>query len=254
MRLQNKTAVLTGAADGIGRACAERMAAEGAKVVIGDINVKKGREAVEAIRISGGEAVFKQCDVGVDDDVRALMDHAVAIYGSLNVLHNNAAVAIASMITEMDEKDWDKVMNINLSSVYRGCKYAIPYMQQLGGGSIIHTSSVQAHVGFSGWPAYAAAKGAVMALTKNLAVEYAPDNIRINTISPGTIQTPMNEKILAETENAEALEKEWLSYHPIGRLGQPKEVAAAAVFLASDNSRFITGEDLRVDGGMVVKP
>lgn len=254
MRLRDKVAVVTGGADGIGRACAIRMAAEGARVVIADVNDVKGNEAVREIRNNGGETVFIHCDVGLDRDMQSLIQHTVEHFGRIDVLLNNAAVAIGSTITEMDESDWLKVININLTSVYRGCRYAIPHMLKNGGGSIINTSSVQAHVGFNGWTAYAAAKGGVIAMTRNMAVEFARHGIRFNTLSPGTINTPMNVKILEETENAEELERAWLSYHPIGRLGEPDEVAQTAVFLASDESSFITGEDIRVDGGLVVKP
>lgn len=254
MRLRDKVAVVTGGADGIGRACSVRMAAEGARIVIADVNDVKGNETVKEIRSCGGEAIFIHCDVGSDRDMQSLIEKTVERFGRIDVLLNNAAVAIGSTITEMDEADWFKVININLSSVYRGCRYAIPHMLSNGGGSIINTSSVQAHVGFNGWTAYAAAKGGVIAMTRNMAVEFASRGIRFNTISPGTINTPMNVKILEETENAAALEEAWLSYHPLGRLGEPDEVAQTVVFLASDESSFITGEDIRVDGGLVVKP
>jgi NAD(P)-dependent dehydrogenase (short-subunit alcohol dehydrogenase family) len=254
MKLKDKVAVVTGGADGIGRASAKALADEGAKVVIADINEPKGKEVMEELQREGSDVWFVKCDVGSDKDIRNLIDETVSRYGKLDVLHNNAAVAIGSNITDMPDEAWHKLININLTSVFRGCKYAIPYMLKNKSGSIINTSSVQAHVVFEGWAAYAAAKGGVTTLSNNLAVQYAKYNIRVNCLSPGTIRTPMNKQILAGVDNPKELEQSWISLHPINRLGEPREVGSVVVFLASDDSSFVTGVDIRVDGGLVLRP
>ena len=153
----------------------------------------------------------------------------------------------------MTEEDWGRVLDVNLSGVWRGMRAAIPRMLAQGGGSIVNLSSVQARVGFLGWAGYAASKGGIDALTRQAAVEYAPQGIHVNAIVPGTIMTEMNEGIMRDSPDGDAVMAEWVSMHPMGRIGQPEEVAAAIVFLASDEASFITGELLRVDGGLVVK-
>ena len=153
----------------------------------------------------------------------------------------------------MTEEDWGRVLDVNLSGVWRGMRAAIPRMLAQGGGSIVNLSSVQAHVGFLGWSGYAASKGGIDALTRQAAVEYAPQGIHVNAIVPGTIMTEMNEGIMRDSPDGDAVMAEWVSMHPMGRIGQPEEVAAAIVFLASDDASFVTGTLLRVDGGLVVK-
>ena len=166
---------------------------------------------------------------------------------------SNAGIALGGSAADMSEDDWRRVLDVNLSGVWRAMRYAIPAMLRTGGGSIINTSSVQSAVGFVGWAGYAASKGGINALTTQAAVEYAPQGIRINAIVPGTIMTEMNERIMASSPNPTAVMDSWRSMHPIGRVGQPDEVAAAVVFLASDESSFVTGELLRVDGGLIVR-
>jgi NAD(P)-dependent dehydrogenase (short-subunit alcohol dehydrogenase family) len=166
---------------------------------------------------------------------------------------NNAAVAIPGSAGEVAEEDWLRVLDVNLSGVWRGMRAAIPRMLAQGAGCIVNLSSVQAHVGFVGWAGYAASKGGIDALTRQAAVEYAPMGIRINAIIPGTIMTEMNERIMRDSADPSAVLRGWTAMHPMGRVGQPDEVAAAIAFLASDEASFITGELLRVDGGMVVK-
>jgi NAD(P)-dependent dehydrogenase (short-subunit alcohol dehydrogenase family) len=252
-RLDGKVAVVTGGANGIGRASAKALAAEGARVVVGDVDEERGESAAQEIRDAGGEAEFVRTDVTSLDDVRALVGAAVERWGRLDVMFNNVGVAIGGTAAEMSEDDWNRVIDVNLSGVWRGMRAAIPEMLRAGGGSIVNTSSVQGHVAFLGWAGYAASKGGVDALTRQAAVEYAPMGIRINSIVPGTILTSMNEGILREVDDPDALMAQWTSMHPIGRIGRPEEVAAAVVFLASDESSFVTGESLRVDGGMIVK-
>lgn len=252
-RLDGKVAVVTGGAHGIGRASAKALAAEGARVAIGDVDEAEGERAAQEIRDGGGEATFARTDVTSLEDLQALVRGAVERWGGLDVMFNNVGVAIGGSAGEMSEEDWDRVIDVNLSGVWRGMRAAIPEMLRAGGGSIVNTSSVQGHVGFVGWSGYAASKGGVDALTRQAAVEYAPRGIRVNAVVPGTILTAMNEGILREADDPDALMNEWKSMHPIGRIGMPEEVAAAVVFLASDESSFVTGESLRVDGGMIVK-
>jgi NAD(P)-dependent dehydrogenase (short-subunit alcohol dehydrogenase family) len=252
-RVQDKVAVVTGGAHGIGRATAKALAAEGARVAIGDVDEVEGEASAQDVRAAGGDAVFVRADVTSLDDVRALVRAAVEGWGRLDVMFNNVGVAIGGSAGEMNEADWNRVLDVNLSGVWRGMRVAIPEMLRSGGGSIVNTSSVQGHVGFAGWAGYAASKGGVDALTRQAAVEYAPKGIRINAVVPGTILTAMNEGILREVDDPEALLRVWKAMHPIGRIGTPEEVAAAVVFLASDESSFVTGESLRVDGGMIVK-
>jgi NAD(P)-dependent dehydrogenase (short-subunit alcohol dehydrogenase family) len=235
-RVEGKVAVVTGGASGIGRATARRLAAEGARVGIADVDEAGGERVAAGIRQAGAEAFFRRTDVR-----------------SLDVLVNNAAISVGGSAGEMAEEDWARVIDVNLSGVWRGMRAAIPRMLAQGGGSIVNLSSVQAHVGFLGWSGYAASKGGIDALTRQAAVEYARAGIRVNAIVPGTIMTEMNEAIMAEADDGDAVMAGWLAMHPIGRVGQPEEVAAAIVFLASDEASFITGELLRVDGGLVVK-
>lgn len=252
-RLEGKVAVVTGGAMGIGRAVALAFAREGARIVIADINAEKGNAVIEEIQEIGGDAVFILADVGRSEDVQAAVETALRQFGRLDILVNNAGIAVSGSVVDISEEDWHRVINVNLSGVWRGMKFAIPEMIKGGGGSIINLSSVQSFLGFPGWAGYAASKGGINALTQQAAVEYAPYGIRINAIAPGTIMTPMNERIFREAANPQELIERWNRMHALARFGQPEEVAALAVFLASDEASFITGEVIRVDGGMVVK-
>jgi NAD(P)-dependent dehydrogenase (short-subunit alcohol dehydrogenase family) len=251
-RVDGKAVVLTGGASGIGRASAKALAAEGAAIVIGDVE-ERGADVAAEIRDAGGHATFIRTDVSSWDDVAALVRGAVEEEGRLDVIVNNVGVAIGGSAGEMSEQDWDRVIDVNLTGVWRGMRLAIPEMLKTGGGSIINVSSVQSLVGFNGWSGYAASKGGINALTQQAAVEYAPKGIRVNAIIPGTILTGMNEGILRDHPDPDGLMAEWTAMHPIGRIGRPEEVAGAVVYLASDESSFVTGMLLRVDGGMVVK-
>ena len=252
-RVNGKAAIVTGAAQGIGRATAKLLAAEGARVAVADVDPEGGESCVEEILAAGGEAFSRPTDVGVSADVEAVVAEAVERWGRLDIMVNNVGVAIPGAAGEISEEDFRRVVDVNLLGIWRGMRFAIPVMLAGGGGSIVNTSSVQGHVGFLGWAGYAASKGGVDALTRQAAVEYAPQGIRVNSVVPGTILTPMNEQIMRESEDPDAVMASWTSLHPMGRVGKPEEVAAAILFLASDESSFVTGESLRVDGGMIVK-
>jgi NAD(P)-dependent dehydrogenase (short-subunit alcohol dehydrogenase family) len=244
--LSGKTAIVTGAADGIGRAIAEAMAAAGARVFAGDIDRELG-VTLEDERIS-----FVECDVSKASDVRRLVRLAVEQSGRLDILVNNAGIAVGpAPIHEMSEAQIERQLAVNQLSMLYGFKYALKEMVERRQGSIINLASMQAHVGVPGWTAYAGTKGAAIAMTQQLAVEYAPFGIRVNSISPGAINTPMNAKIVRE--QGEQLLEIWNHMHPLGRIGEAREVAEAAVFLASDRASFITGADLKVDGGVTLQ-
>jgi NAD(P)-dependent dehydrogenase (short-subunit alcohol dehydrogenase family) len=251
-RVDGKVTVVTGASSGIGRASARLLAKEGARLVIGDVD-DSGEAVAAEIRDTGGSCRFQRADVRSWDDVAGLVGSAVQEHGRLDVIVNNVGVAIGGAAGEMSEEDWNRVIDVNLTGVWRGMRHAIPVMLESGGGSIVNISSVQSLVGFLGWSGYAASKGGINALTQQAAVEYAPQGIRVNAIIPGTILTGMNEGILREHPDPNGLMAEWTRMHPVGRIGQPEEVATAVVYLASDESSFVTGMLLRVDGGMVVK-
>mgnify|MGYP003323905070 CR=1 FL=1 len=252
-RLTGKVVVITGGADGIGYSISCAMAAEGASLVIGDINKTKGEKVVNEIRQSGFNATFCLCDVSSASDVQGLVDKAISHHGKIDVIINNAAIAIGGMpIHEMTFEQWDKLTAINLNSVFYGCKAALPHMIKANKGVIINMASAQAHVGLDGWSAYAACKGAILSMTRQMAVEFGKHSIRVNSISPGTIETPMNQQVIGEV--GQHLAATWVKMHPIGRIGKPEEVAEAAIYLASDLAGFTTGMDLKVDGGLTGAP
>jgi NAD(P)-dependent dehydrogenase (short-subunit alcohol dehydrogenase family) len=247
--LADKTTVITGAADGIGAAIAQAFAQAGARVFAGDVNEALGQELAAR---SEGKIVFVACDVAKSGDVKKLIATAVEQTGKLDVLVNNAGIAVGPVpIQEMTEADMQRQIAVNQMSMLYGFKHAVPHMLARKQGSIINLASMQAHVGIPGWTAYAGTKGAAIAMTHQLAVELAPFGIRVNAISPGAINTPMNAKIVRE--QGDDMLKIWNHMHPLGRIGEPSEIAAAALFLASDDASFITGVDLKVDGGVTLQ-
>lgn len=252
MRLKNKVAIVTGAADGIGLAISEAFAKEGAIVIASDINEKKCK--AEAARLSQDGSIVRgiKCDVGVTEDVSGLINAAIDEFGRIDVLVNNAAIAISGNIMEMPEADWDKLMNTNLKSIYRTIKATLPYMIKQRSGSVINLASAQAFRSWHNWTAYAGAKGAILSMTNQLAGQFGEYNVRFNSISPGAILTPMNEKRGRE-EGPEFFVKS-AAMHAVKRMGTSQEVAATALFLASDEAGFITGEDIKVDGGLCTLP
>jgi NAD(P)-dependent dehydrogenase (short-subunit alcohol dehydrogenase family) len=252
-RLDEKIAIITGSAEGIGFAIARKMAIEGATVILSDIQERKGEMAAQTLRDSGYSAEFRNCDVAKYSDVSLLINTTVEQFGRVDILVNNAAISIGGMpIHEMTLEEWNQLMSVNLNSVFYGCKSVIPPMISSGGGVIISLASAQGHIGIDGWTAYAGAKGAIMSMSRQMAVEFGKNNIRVNTISPGTIDTPMHKQVIDQLGSHFADTD--VKMHPIGRIGTPEEVAEAAVYLASDLAGFTTGIDLKVDGGLTCTP
>ena len=251
--LADRVAIVTGAAMGIGRASALKLARAGAAVTIADIDAALGEKTANEIRDAGGRALFVRADVCSFADAERATAATIEAFGRLDILVNNAARAIGGVIDEIDEDAWSLVISTNLTSVWRFMRCAVPHMRRQGGGSIVNMSSVQSLRGFHGWPAYAAAKGGINALTQHAAVDLAPAKIRVNAVAPGTIMTPLNEKVFREAADPQELIDRWNAAHPIGRFGEADEVADAVLFLASDRASFITGEILRVDGGLAIK-
>ena len=250
-KIDGKVAIITGAASGIGKATAILFAQEGAKVVVADVLDKLGEETVKTINESGGKAVFVHADVSKAEDVKNMVKKAVDTYGRLDIIFNNAGIEGATADTaNYPESVFDKVIAINLKGVWLGIKYAVPELLKNGGGSIINTSSVAGLVGFAGLSAYNATKGGIIQLTKTAALEYAKQNIRVNCIAPGVIETPMVERALKGQPEAKAA---FIQIEPVGRFGKPEEIAKAALFLASDDSSFVTGTVLTVDGGLTAQ-
>jgi NAD(P)-dependent dehydrogenase (short-subunit alcohol dehydrogenase family) len=241
--LTNKVAVITGAGSGIGEATARMLAVEGAKVVIGDIALSS-REVVEDINNNGGEAVFVHCDVTDEASVGNLMESAYRHFGSLDILVANAGIPEKKTpVHELELSDWQRVIDIDLTGVMITNKYAIPYMMKKGSGSIINMGSILGLVGQANSHAYSAAKAAVVNFTRSQALTYAKRGIRINSVSPGYIKTPLLEKLPKDVTDA------IIANQPIGRLGNPEEVANVVAFLVSDRASFITGASISVDGG-----
>lgn len=247
-RLEGKSAIVTGSATGIGKATAVLFAKDGARVVVSDIDEAGGQQVVNKIKGEGGEGIFVKADVSQAEEVERLVDAAVGTYGRLDVLVNNAAAyrGDGNLMLVPDEI-WDKVMAVNLKGTYLCCKFAIARMIESGGGSIVNLSSVNALMGLS-LTAYTASKGGVQALTRLLAVEFAPKGIRVNSICPGTIMT---ENSIAIYRERPGLEERVTKMYPMGKLGAPLDVAECAVYLASDASSFVTGASLVVDGGLM---
>jgi cyclopentanol dehydrogenase len=252
-RLASKVAIVTGGASGMGAATSRLFAAEGASVVVADIQVDPGRQVVQSITAAGGTAEFLRADMGRHAEIKAMVDFAVERFGRLDILVNNAAVESGKTEVDTSEEEWDHIMNINVKGVFLATKYAVPIMKRNGGGSIINISSAYGIVGSPGFAAYHASKGAVRLLTKSTAVTHARDGIRANSIHPGAIDTPLLRQALNACIDPREMETRVKDSTPIGRLGLPEEVANGCLYLASDESRFVIGAELSIDGGMVAQ-
>jgi len=246
-RLDGKVSLITGASAGLGRVAAELFAREGSAVVIADLT--DGEEVVETIAAAGGDAAFVATDVGDDESVRAAVEHTVATFGGLHVLYNNAGVSPADDHGPENTSDetWARVLDVNVTGIARCCRHGIPAMRGSGGGSIINVASFVAHLG-AATPqiAYTASKGAVLSMTREIAVIYARQGIRANALCPGPVLTPLLAKFLSDEERRQRR----LVHIPMGRFGEPIEIARGALFLASDESSFMTGQSLLIDGGI----
>jgi NAD(P)-dependent dehydrogenase (short-subunit alcohol dehydrogenase family) len=252
MRLADKVTLITGSGSGIGKASALRFAAEGATVVVNDLNAEQGQGTVDEIIAAGGKAAFYQADVTNPEQVKSMVERIVADHGRIDVLFNNAGVSGVGMIHEIEPEAWDRVVNINIRGVFLPSKYVLPYMMERKSGSIINMSSCIAEIGLAKRASYSATKGAVLALTKSMQVDYAPYNIRVNALLPGTILTPFVEDYLRKSyDDPEAAYASLKTRQLSGDLGRPEDVAQAALFLASDESKFMMGSPLYIDGGVV---
>ncbi len=249
-RVASKVAVVTGGAVGIGRACVERLAEEGAAVAILDVQDAEGKAFAAALQARGLRAGYWHANVASEAEVASAINAAAAQFGGLHVLVNNAGISGANKPThELTEAEWDQVQSINVKGVFFCTKHAIPLLRQAGGGSIINLSSIYGLVGAPDVPPYHASKGAVRLMTKTDALLYAGDKIRVNSIHPGFIWTPMVEAHLKSTGDLEAGRRAADALHPLGHMGEPDDIAWGMVYLASDESKFITGAELVIDGG-----
>ena len=253
MRLQNKVALVTGAGGGIGRGIALRFAREGAAVGVLDLNEHGCAETVEAIQSAGGVGLALPADVSRATDVERAVELLAQSYGPPNVLVHDAAVMPAGTIERTSEADWDRAFAVNCRGAYLTSRAIIPHMRTTGGGAIIFMASVTGMLGLPGLAAYSATKGALIALARAMSTDHAGEGIRVNTVAPGTIDSPMLHNFLADQRHPEQLRAEFDAMHPIGRVGTIDEVASVFVFLASDEASFVTGANYSVDGGLSVK-
>ncbi len=255
MRLKDKVAAITGAGSGIGRSAAELFAREGAKVAILEINAEVGRETENAIRSAGGEGVVIRTDISDADSVAGAFAEIEKVLGRVEVLYNNASIFLGDddkPVTELSTETWRRVLECNLYGLFHCCKYGIALMRKSGGGSVITTSSSAGVIGVPGNDAYTASKGATISLTRSMAVEFGPENIRVNCIAPAAIKTPMVAQ--SNLNNDSFDEEDFLRRAPLRRWGKPEEIANLALFLASDESSYLNGTIIRADGAGTIRP
>jgi NAD(P)-dependent dehydrogenase (short-subunit alcohol dehydrogenase family) len=251
INLSGKVAIVTGGTSGIGRATAIAYAQQGAKVMVAGRRVEAGQETVRLIKAAGGEALFTQTDVTEETDVKAMVDRTVSVFGRLDMAFNNAGTfGESAVLTEQTDDEYDRIMTANVKGVWLCMKYEIAQMLKQDGGAIVNTSSILGVVAMAGVPLYTASKYAVQGLTKAAALQYAKSGIRINAVGPGAIATDMLEIATGGQDEAKAY---MAGLHPMGRVGQPAEVANAVLWLSSDGASFVTGETLMVDGGFVAQ-
>jgi len=250
-KLLGKVAIVTGAASGIGRASAIAFAREGAKVVVADWN-EQGQQTVNAIIAEGGEAFFVKADVAKESDIRRMIEDTIALWQRIDILFNNAGVVMVKPLEQMTEDEWDRVMAINVKGAFLAIKHAVPHIRRIGGGgAILNTGSIGSFTGQLGTPVYSASKGAIALLTKSLALDYGRDRIRVNCICPGITDTAMLREHMGHEAEGEANIRARLSRVPTGEILSPEDVARAALYLVSDDSKGITGILHVIDGGLI---
>lgn len=252
-QLQDKVAIVTGANSGIGEAIAMLFAEEGAKVVVCARKAESGHATVEKIKTRGHEAILAVGDVSIGEDINAMVDLTVKTWGKIDVVVNNAGMALVKNVLETSSEEWDRVMNTNVKSIFYMAKAVIPHMQRNGGGSIVNVASQLAMVAAPNFAVYTAGKGAILNFTRALALDHAKDNIRVNCLCPGAVATPLLLNQFTGHDGPQGGLQDLIDMHPIGRLGRPEEQASAALFLASDMSSFMTGAPLVVDGGYIAR-
>jgi NAD(P)-dependent dehydrogenase (short-subunit alcohol dehydrogenase family) len=250
MRLNNKVAIITGAGSGIGAATAVMFGKEGARVVVADIEQKKGMDMVDLIRSENGEAIFIHVDVSRADNIEKMVKSTIETYGKLDILVNNVGIYLQANVVDTSEKDWDRIMDVNLRGVFLCCKYSIPEMIKGGkGGVIVNVSSEAGIVGIKNQVAYNVSKSGIIALTKSMAVDFAAQNVRVNCVCPGTTETALVKEALSKASDPEKARRELEIVRPANRLGRPEEIASGILYLASDESSYATGTILSIDGG-----
>jgi NAD(P)-dependent dehydrogenase (short-subunit alcohol dehydrogenase family) len=249
LKLKDKITIITGATSGIGNAASKLFSEEGATVIAVGRNADRGKELVNAIKAKGGNANFMRADVSKSEEVQGLVKNVIHDFGRIDILYNNAGVDVVGTVQETTEEQWDLVIDTNLKSVFLTCKYVIPQMAQQGGGVIVNTASELGVVGAREMAAYCASKGGVINLTKAMAIDCAPLRIRVNCVCPGPVETPMLQRIFDAASDSTGLREAQVKGVILRRVGKPEEIARAALFLASDDSSFNTGNILLVDGG-----
>ena len=250
MRLNNKVAIITGAGSGIGAATAVIFAKEGARVVIADIEKNKGMDTVDLIKSNNGEAIFVQVDLTAADSIKKMVISTIETYDRLDILVNNAGIYLQANAVDTSEKDWNRIMDVNLRGVFLCCKYSIPEMIKGGkGGVIVNVGSEAGIVGIKNQVAYNVSKGGIIALTRSMAVDFATQNIRVNCVCPGTTETTLVKEALSKASDPEKARRELEMVRPANRLGRPEEIAYGILYMASDESPYATGTILSIDGG-----
>lgn len=252
-KLDGKIAIVTGGAQGIGEGIAAVLVAEGARVVIADVNGVQAERTAAALRQRGGEVVSFRADVASEGDVRALMEFTLATYGRLDILVNNAGIGVYKTVEEATVEEFDRCIAVNLRGVFLCCKYAIPLLRAAGGGAIVNIASVHAVQNVPGTAPYAASKGGVLALTRQMALDYGKDRIRINAVCPGWVLTPLTQGIFAASGDAEGMLRRVAARQVLGRIGTPEDIGKAVLYLVSDDAAFVTGTALFVDGGLTAQ-
>jgi len=251
-RFVDQVVIVTGGAKGIGWGIAKVFSQEGAKVVVADWDDVNGPKTVEELRQSGGEAIYVKCDVSNEEQVKAMVEETIKTYGRIDVLVNNAGIGVYKSVLDTSSEDWDRCLDVNLKGVFLCSKYAIPHMLKQGKGNIINISSVHSFQTVNGVAPYAASKGGITALTRNMAIDYGP-TIRVNSIAPGWVLTPLIQSIFDSYPDPKAQRKAVEQRQVMKRIGRPEDIGYAAAFLASDEASFITGTQLFVDGGLTAQ-